>query len=88
MTEHAMLYAIHRLGVSDPDVEMVATGHWNPDGTPIMKRAIKRIDAGTLFLASLLEGVPAEIRRLIDLGAIRFPDATELALLERDQAEG
>jgi hypothetical protein len=83
-----MLYAIHRLGVSDPNVEMVTTGEWNSDGSLVMKKAIKRIDAGTLFPASLLEGGPAEIRRLIDLGAVRYPDATELALFERDQAEG
>lgn len=83
-----MLYSLHRLGVTDPDVEMVATGQWAEDGTAIMKRAVKTIDAGTLFPASLLEGGPAEIRRLIDLGAIRYPDATELALFERGQAEG
>ncbi|HKR16619.1 hypothetical protein [Rhizorhapis sp.] len=86
MTE--LLFAVHRLGVSDPDVEMVATGEWNADGSPVMKKSTKRIDAGTLFPASLLEGGPAEIRRLIDLGAIRYPDATELALFERDQVEG
>lgn len=84
----SMLYAVHRLGVTDPDVEMVATGQWGEDGSAIMKRSIKTINAGTLFPASLLEGGPAEIRRLIDLGAIRYPDATELALFERDQAEG
>ncbi|KXU30935.1 hypothetical protein A0J57_14030 [Sphingobium sp. 22B] len=82
-----MLYAIHRLGVSDPDVELVATGDWNPDGSPIMKKATKSILAGSLFPASLLEGGAAEVQRLIDLGAIRYPDAAELALFERNRGE-
>ena len=83
-----LLFAIHRLGVSDPDVNLVATGQWAEDGSPILKKAIKTVHAGTLFPASLLEGGAAEIQRLIGHGAIRYPDATELALFERDQAEG
>lgn len=83
-----LLFAIHRLGVSDPDVELVATGDWNPDGSPIMRKAVKSIPAGTLFPASLLEGGATEVQRLIELGAIRHPSATETALFEQNQAEG
>lgn len=84
----SLLYAVHRLGVTDPDVQMVATGQWAEDGTPIMKKSIKTINAGTLFPASLLEGGAGEIQRLMGLGAIRHPSAEELALFERDQGEG
>lgn len=87
MTEPTMLYAIHRLGVSDPDVELIATGDWNPDGSPIMRKAVTTISAGTIFPASRLEGGTAEVQRLIDLGAIRYPDAIEMAIFERDRGE-
>lgn len=83
-----LLYAVHRLGVSDPHVEMVATGEWNADGSPVMKKSVKRIDAGTLFPAALLEGGAAEVQRLIGLGAVRYPDAIEISQFEREQAEG
>ena len=84
MTAATHFVAVHKLGVADPDVEMIATGVWNPDGSPVMKKAGKSILAGTIFPATLLQG-DAEVQRLLDLGAIRPLDATEAALLERDQ---
>ena len=88
MTEHSMLFAIHKLGVSDPDDDLDATGHWNADGSPIMKKAVKSIPAGSLFPSSLIEGGDAEIQRLLKMGAVRHPDDVETAIFERDQVEG
>lgn len=85
MTAATHYHANHKLGIADPDCEMVATGAWNPDGSPVMKRAGKTILAGTIFPVTLLQGGDAEVQYLLELGAIRPLDATETALLERDQ---
>jgi len=85
MTAPTHYHAIHKIGVADPDCELVATGAWNPDGTPVMKKAGKSILAGSIFPASLLQGGDAEVQRLLEMGAIRHLTETESALFERDQ---
>jgi len=85
MTTATHYYAIHKLGVPHPDVELIATGTWNPDGTPVMRKAGMSIMAGTIFPANLLQGGDAEVQRLLDMGAIRHLTDTEAALFERDQ---
>ena len=85
MSTATHFFACHKIGVPHPDIELIATGTWNPDGTPIMRKAGMSIMAGTIFPVTLLQGGDAEVERLLEMGAIRHLTETEAVLFEREQ---
>ena len=70
MTEHAIV-------VGDPDVESVATGAWNADGSPVIKKATRTIPPSSPLPVSLLGGGMAEALGLVEAGAARWPTEAE-----------
>lgn len=87
MTNKTHLVAIHKIGAGDPDKRVfTATGEYNPDGTPKMKKDQPTIKPGEFFPVAWFKEYPAEVDRLISLGAARWLNETELAVLAQMQS--
>lgn len=71
--------AVHKIGTHVRDVPARATGNFDKDGNPILKNVPRAIQPGELFTESDVDNIP----HLLNLGAARLPDETELALAEK-----
>lgn len=71
--------AVHRLGVSDPLAETEFTGRYHDDGSPIVRKASRTIMPGETWTPP----TATELQQLLDCGAVRLPDADDVATMER-----
>jgi hypothetical protein len=78
----ATVITIHKITTSDPNAELIHTGRFDREGNAILKRTAKSIRSGEFFELD----DPADLARLLEMGAVRYPTDEELAL--REQREG
>lgn len=69
------LVSIHSIVISDPEADLVFTGHYKKNGDPIVKKAQITITPGLFF-----EIDAPEAERLVAGGAARHPSETEIGL--------
>lgn len=74
----ANVISIHRITLNDPEADMIFTGQFDPDGSAIVRKATIEVLPEQRFE---LED-EAELKRLLDMGAVRYPTAGENALHE------
>lgn len=82
----AIAVAVHKLAVTDPNVQMTHTGCYDREGNPILRKSRFYVHPGEFFETETYFGAD-EMSSLLDGGAIRIPDEMELVLYEKQQKE-
>jgi hypothetical protein len=77
MTAKRLVVAVHKLGISDPHVDLEAAG-FDDAGQPIIRKRTRTVHPGELV--ELPDN--AELAALFITGAVREPEEDDLEMLE------
>ncbi|ALJ12525.1 hypothetical protein [Sphingopyxis macrogoltabida] len=80
----AIVVAVNKLGVSDPECEMRHTGTYDKLGNPVLRKSTNWLPPGVTFETSTYFD-DEEKDQLLDRGAIRLPTKAEIVAFNEQQ---